>query len=87
MSILRRITALFLFVLGVYLMIDLFLSGFEWYLLAIALACLLAAHYVSPGKDDSDSDWSLLDSIDLLIHIPFRVIALGLRAFGRHLLD
>lgn len=78
----RLLLAVFFFVLGIYFVADLFLSGFSWLLLIAAIGCFLLAHYIKPQNDHEDYS-TAFDIIDLLIDIPFRTIALTVRGAGR----
>ena len=74
-----------LFAVGCYLIYDLFHTGFNIYVLVAALVSLVMAHYVKPKIDRSNKpdsyDW--FDVLDLVLDIPFRLIAIGLRGLGK----
>ena len=79
----RLFIAFSLFCLGLYLAVDLFISGFSLFVLVAAIVCFLLAHYVKPKGSSFDDLTSVFDFIDFIIDIPFRVIAGFLRIFSR----
>ncbi len=82
MDTVRYLLAVALFCTGVYLAIDLLLSGFHWRVLLASLGCLLLAHFIKPERREHDA-FSVLEIIDLLLDIPYRLIAVILRTAGR----
>ena len=81
MASIRYILAILCFCLGVYLVYDLFASGFDWMILLAAIASFVIAHIIKPKTDDhSASDF--LDVLDVVIELPFRSLALILRSLS-----
>ena len=78
----RLIIAVILFTLGIYLIADLFISGFDLILLVAALGCFALAYYIKPRHKDDEYD-AIFDIVDLVIELPFRAIAFALRGIGR----
>ncbi len=82
-KMIRLFFALCFFFLGVYLLFDLFESGFSFLILSAAMICFVVAHYLKPKKREADDHGSLYDLVDLIIDIPSRVIVISLRSIGR----
>lgn len=82
---LRLFLALTLFCLGIYLVWDLLVNGFEVIVFVAVLVCFVAAHYVKPRRVEEDDPSMLWEVIGFLIDIPFKTIALLLRAISRPL--
>jgi hypothetical protein len=78
----RLLLAAAFFCLGLYLVYDLFANGFSWAVLVFTVACFVLAHYVKPDRDAGDGS-VLIDIVDLIIDIPFKAIAICLRAISR----
>lgn len=78
----RLLLAAVSFCLGLYLVYDLFANGFSWVVMVCAVACFILAHYLKPDRDDGDGSF-LIDIIDLIIDIPFKAIAICLRALSK----
>lgn len=76
----RLFVAVALFCLGIYLVFDLFVSGFSFVVMVSAIICFVLAHYIKPKGSIFDDLASVFDFIDFVIDIPFRVIAGLLRA-------
>lgn len=83
MDTIRLVIALTLFLLGAYLVVDLFFSGFDYVVLVAALICFVSAHYVKPKRYDDESVSLIVDLLDFVIDIPFRIITGSLRLLGR----
>jgi hypothetical protein len=79
----RFFIAFALFCLGVYLVFDLFVSGFSFFVLVAAIVCFVLAHYVKPKGSSFDDLASVFDFIDFIIDIPFRIIAGSLRVISK----
>ena len=73
------------FIISVYLILDMFLWGFNWVLLACSLIGFIGAHYLWPAKHDKESTW--YDLLEVIVELPFRAIALLLRGLGRAFKD
>ncbi|TDF41531.1 hypothetical protein EYS14_01355 [Alteromonadaceae bacterium M269] len=69
------------FIIGVYLILDMFLWGFNWVLLVCGLIGFIGAHYLWPAKHDKGSTW--YDLLEVIVELPSRAIALFLRGLGR----
>jgi hypothetical protein len=78
----RLIIAIILFTLGAYLIVDLFISGFDLVLLVAALGCFALAYHIKPRHKSDEYD-AIFDIVDLIVELPFRVIAFLLRGLGR----
>jgi len=77
LNFLRILMAVLSFAFGAYLLVDLFINGFNWLILIFALLAFFAAHYLWPKGEEIDS--SALELIGYIIDLPFRAIALTLR--------
>lgn len=83
MSELRLLLATLLFCLGIYLLFDLFIAGFDVLILLAALACFIAAHYIKPNTKDEADVATWWEWLDIFIDIPFRLIAALIRGLSR----
>jgi hypothetical protein len=79
---LRLTLALLFFCLGIYLCIDLYLSGFDLIIFMAAPLCFTLAHILKPKQRDDDA-YAIIDAVDIILDIPYRAIALALRGLGR----
>lgn len=81
MTIIREITGAILFIIAVGLTIYICTNIFSWAFLIIAIVCYLAAYWIWPSKKDGQREESylLLDIIEILIDLPFRIILWLLR--------
>lgn len=83
MDELRLVIALACFILGVYLIYDLFVNGFNLVVLSSVVGTFVLAHFVKPKRTPND-DWNILwELIDIVVDIPFKAIAIILRGVGR----
>lgn len=83
MDELRLMIALLCFMVGIYLVYDLFSTGFSFTVLAAAIGLFVFSHYIKPKKT-IDDDWSMFwDLLDFIVDIPFKAISLFLRGLGR----
>ena len=80
---LRFFLAVMLFCLGIYLVWDLFVAGFDFIVLLSSLFCFVAAHYIKPKSDDGDDSSVVFDILDFIVDIPFRAISIFLRAISK----
>lgn len=80
----RYLIAVFLLCLGLYLLIDLFISGFDVVVLMCSVGSFVLAHYVKPENDSSEGS-SFFDYLDIVIDFPFRLISLFLRTLSKPL--
>lgn len=81
----RYLIAVFLLCLGIYLLIDLFCSDFDFVVLIGAIGSFVLAHYVKPKNDSSEDSSSFFDYLDIVIDFPFRLISLFLRTLSKPL--
>ena len=72
-----------LFCLGLYLVFDLFISGFSFFVLVSSIICFALAHYVKPKGSSFNDLASVFDFIDFIFDIPFRAIAGVLRMLSK----
>jgi hypothetical protein len=68
------------FFLGLYLLFDIFLNGFDIWIFISSLISFISAHYIFPKKYDADSYW--VDLIESIVHFPFKAIAAIIRAIS-----
>lgn len=80
MDFLRTLLAVVLFCLSTYLLLDLFLNGFDWVVLIAVIGGYIAVHYIWPRGGRYGSDW--YDLLELVLDLPFRALALLLRSAG-----
>lgn len=83
MDSIRHLLATLLFCTGVYLAVDLFLTGFNLLILAASITCFVLAYHVKPQRQIDDDETGLLDLIEMVIEIPYRLIAGLLRWLTR----
>ena len=83
MNIIREIIAVVLFIVAILLTVYICTDTFSWTYLAMAIACYLAAYSIWPSKRQGQRDDNsvLLDIIELLTEIPFRIIQGLLKLF------
>lgn len=79
----RLFVAVLLFCLGIYLVWDLFATGFELIVLASSLLCFVVAHYIKPKSDDREDSSVVWDILDFIVDIPFKTISIFLRAITK----
>ena len=79
----RLFVAVLLFCLGLYLVWDLFATGFDVIVLGSSLLCFVAAHYIKPKPNDRDDSSVVWDILDFIVDIPFRAISIFLRAISK----
>ncbi len=83
MDVLRVIVAIVVFCVSSYLVYDLFASGFSWAVLVSCVGGFVLVHYIWPKKGAEDSEW--YDILEIVIDLPYRTIALAIRAIGKML--
>jgi hypothetical protein len=76
----RVLLSITLFITSFYLVYDLIFLGFDWFLLLCAIGGFVGTHYLWPAKHDEASHW--YDSLEYIIELPFRTIALFIRSIG-----
>lgn len=70
-----------IFSVSVYLLIDLFITGFDFFVLSGSLIGFFIAHYLWPQHKEDESAW--YDLLEVVIYLPFRCISLFFRGIGR----
>ncbi|WP_020409248.1 hypothetical protein [Hahella ganghwensis] len=80
MDTLRYVLAVCLFCISCYLVFDLFMSGFNLFVLIGAITGFILTHFIKPRHSQHDGDF--IDILDLIIDLPFKSIALVLRSLG-----
>ena len=80
----RLILASTCFVLGCFLIYDLFSGGFDWSVLVGSISCFLLAHYIRPnfGKHNKPDALDWVDVVDIIVDVPFRLVVYAIRAIG-----
>lgn len=81
MDLIRTIVATILFCASTYLVYDLIANGFDILILVFCIGGYLLAHYVLPKRTTEFGDW--FDILELVIDLPYRIIALGIRSISR----
>ena len=81
MDEIRAILAGCFFLVGCYLVYDLFTTGFDWTVLVGCIAGFVIAHYMWPKQHASESAW--YDVAEFVIDLPFRSIAAALRSVSK----
>jgi hypothetical protein len=81
MHLLRTVFATILFCTSSYLVYDLFANGFDLIVLLFCIGGYLLSHYILPEKKSATGDW--FDILDLVIDLPYRLIALAIRSIAR----
>ncbi len=77
----RAFFSLTLFCGSGILLWDLFMSGFSWLVLLGVIISYLLAYYLWPkGKTD---DNPLYELVELIVELPFQILAKVLRSLGR----
>ena len=93
MTIFRILLSIALFITAFLAFIGLFLNGFSWLYVAIAVGGFLLAAWVWPSRSASvrhRNDHDFIDGLELLIEFPADLIVWPLRWLGsilRHGLD
>lgn len=80
MEFLRALLSLFLFCFSTYLLLDLFVNGFDGVVLVAVIGGYIAVHYIWPRGGRYNGDW--YDLLELVLDLPFRALALLLRSVG-----
>jgi len=93
MTVFRILLSIALFIAAILALIGLFLNGFSWLYIAIAVCGFLLAAWVWPSRREPDTrrnDYSSIEWLELLIEFPAELILWPLRWLGmaiRHGLD
>jgi hypothetical protein len=75
MERLREMIAVFLFLIGVFLVINAFIGKFDLLLLLTSLVCLWLAYFIWPSKKDSHREDNIyLDILEFTIQLPFDIL-------------
>lgn len=78
----RFLMSVILFSMGIYLILDLFLTGFDVKVQLAAAGCFVLVHFIRPQWRSADkADW--YDAFDLILDFPFRAVAYLVRLFFR----
>jgi hypothetical protein len=77
MNGLRLLSAVSVFCISIYLVVDLFIYGFSWLVLACCILGFVSVHFIRPEKKDGER--RLFDLIDLTLDFPYRVMATLIR--------
>ncbi|MDX1453264.1 MAG: hypothetical protein R3183_11955 [Oleiphilaceae bacterium] len=85
MIIIREMLACLIFLVGLVWVIESITDGFMMTQFFLGLLCLLGAHFVWPGKlrHQSDERKRFLDWLEVLIELPFEILAWLFRVLGR----
>ena len=81
MDAFRVIISIVIFTFSSYLVFDLFINGFNWFVFLACVAGYLLVHYTWPKKQTGDSPW--YDVLELIIELPFRAFSSLLRGLGK----
>ncbi len=84
MILTRAIIATVIFSLGIFFLVKLFITPFEWMNLIIALVCFAIAYFIWPSKRQGqrqEDNWSL-DIMEILIELPIEIIFWMFRMLG-----
>lgn len=81
MDVIRILLAVILFCISSYLVYDLFANGFSWSILLCCLSGYVLTHCIWPKKAAEYGGW--YDAFEIIIDLPYRVIALVVRSIGR----
>ena len=77
----RAVIAIFISVVSSYFIIDLFLHGFSWPLLAASIFGFLLVHILWPKNRSGESAW--YDALEIIFDLPYRAMALCIRGLGK----
>ncbi len=81
MTLIRAISATIFFFAGIFCVVKIFTTPFEWMMLIIALACFVLAYFIWPSKRQrqrQDDSWPL-DAMEILIELPVNIIVWAFR--------
>jgi hypothetical protein len=81
MDVFRVILSVIIFALSSYLVIDLFINGFNWLVFLACVAGYLLIHFIWPKKQAEESPW--YDILELIIDLPYRAVSSLLRGLGK----
>lgn len=81
MDFLRVVLAIATFSTSVYLVVDLFINGFNLAVLLFCIAGFVLAHYIWPKNYREENEF--LDWVEFVIDFPFKIISQALRVIGR----
>jgi len=73
MDVLRVLFSITLFSTSSYLIYDLYVNGFNWYVLLAAIAGYLLTHLVWPTSKPGENHW--YDMLEIIVDFPYRLIA------------
>lgn len=85
MNEIREIFSVLCFCLSGYFIVDLFISGFSWVILASVFIFYIIAYMVWPSRNHKKSktdDYGFIDTLELIIELPYNAITSLFRAIG-----
>ena len=80
MDDIKAVIAIFIFCASTYLVFDLFINGFNFYVLLGAIIGFALVHMIWPKSRDHESAW--YDSLEFIFDLPYQTMARGLRLIG-----
>jgi multisubunit Na+/H+ antiporter MnhE subunit len=84
MDLVRIILSIAVFIVGLYLIVDLVVQGFAFAVLVGAVVSFLLAHILWPELERKNDDkLYLVDIIELVIQLPYNLLLTFLRGIGR----
>ncbi|MCX4027664.1 hypothetical protein H0A36_11520 [Endozoicomonas sp. SM1973] len=75
-----------LFIISFFLLMQLFIGGFSWLTLVLALSGFIVARYIWPKKSHHDSEsarYWWLDMFEVTIELSAEFVMLPIRALGK----
>jgi len=81
MNQIRVFLSILIFSVCCYLIIDLFITGFDGLVLCSSLIGFVITHYLWPTKPNEEEEW--YDIFEAVIDFPYRCISIFLRGIGR----
>ncbi|NVJ59624.1 MAG: hypothetical protein HWE27_04495 [Gammaproteobacteria bacterium] len=81
----RMILAILAFLFGVFLILDLIINGFDFLVLVASLLSLICTHYIKPKDLKGQYDYldPVVEILDVVLDIPFKIISIFFRGIGR----
>lgn len=77
----RIVLSVLLWSTNVYLIFDLALNGFNWFVFFIIILFFILGHFIWPKKTNYDHAW--FELLELIIELPFRLLTSFIRMIGR----
>ena len=78
----RQLLSILFLSTSIYLVFDLFSHGFSLFVLAGVVIFYILAYYTWP-KQEKETESAWLEIAELIVELPYRLIASLLRGFGR----